>query len=305
MIHKTCLIIAGPTAVGKTALAIRAAQYFSTEIISADSRQCYRELNIGVARPSPEELAAVPHRFIASHSIHDSFSAADYERFALQQLDELFQQHDTVVVVGGTGLYLRALTDGLDPIPAVDPAIREEIVERYQQLGLSWLQETVAAEDPDYARAGEVQNPQRLMRALEVKRGTGKSILLYQVKQTVERPFRIKKLVLDLPRIELYDRIDRRVDAMMEAGLMEEASNLYPYQQLNALQTVGYREWFAYLDATKTVDDPELKERTVALIKQNTRHYAKRQLTWFRREADAIWLPPDWDKLKLVLEQIE
>ena len=143
------------------------------------------------------------------------------------------------------------------------------------------------------------------MRALEVKRGTGKSILLYQVKQTVERPFRIKKLVLDLPRIELYDRIDRRVDAMMEAGLMEEASNLYPYQQLNALQTVGYREWFAYLDATKTVDDPELKERTVALIKQNTRHYAKRQLTWFRREADAIWLPPDWDKLKLVLEQIE
>jgi tRNA dimethylallyltransferase len=301
MLHKTCLIIAGPTAVGKTALAIRAAQHFSTEIISADSRQCYRELQIGVARPSTEELAAVRHHFIASHSIHDSFSAADYEQFALQKLEELFQEHDTVVVTGGTGLYLRALTDGLDPIPAIEPTIRAAIIEQYEREGLNWLQDAVAQADPLYASAGEMQNPQRLMRALEVVRGTGQSIVLFQSKQKQQRNFRIRKIYLDLPRAALYDRIDRRVETMMEAGLLEEARALYPYQQLNALQTVGYREWFAYFDETNGIDDRERMAQTVALIKQHTRHYAKRQLTWFRRETDAQWVAPDWDEVQRML----
>lgn len=284
--EKTVIIIAGPTAVGKTAAAIDLARQLNTEIISADSRQCFKELNIGVARPSEEELAAVPHHFIASHSIHDEISAASYEEFALQKTNELFQQHDYVVMVGGTGLYIKAFCEGLDAIPAIDPAIRNEIVNSYEQNGLSWLQEQVKVKDPLFFSQGEIQNPQRLMRALEVAEATGQSVLSFHKGQKAARDFNILKAGLELPRPVLNERINNRVDQMMQQGLLEEVKKLLRYKQLNALQTVGYKELFAYLDGEISL------EKAVEQIKTNTRQYAKRQMTWFKKDAGMQWFAP-------------
>jgi len=284
--HSSVLVIAGPTAVGKTAVAIDVARHFGTEIISADSRQCYRELNIGVARPDTNELQQVPHHFIASHSIQQEVTAAGFADYAMDVASRLFQQHDQVVLAGGTGLYIRAFCEGLDDIPEIPARLREQIQDAYAEKGLAWLQAEVAVKDPFFYQKGEILNPQRLMRALEVAEATGQSILSFHTGQRRERPFKSIRIALDLPREELYERINLRVDKMMEAGLLDEVRALYPHRSLNALQTVGYAELFNYLDGTHSL------ERAVELIKQNTRRYAKRQLTWLRRMTDLQWFHP-------------
>lgn len=280
---KTIILLTGPTASGKTATGIRLAKHFQTEIISADSRQCYKELNIGVARPSPAQLQEVPHHFIATHSIKDEVTAVTFEQYALKKATSLFQHHDHVVMVGGTGLYIRAFCEGLDDIPAVDPAIRENITRNYESQGLNWLQEQVREKDPQFYKAGEIQNPQRMMRALEVLESTGKSILTFRDRPKTPRDFRIVKLGLDIPKDILHQRIHNRVDQMMEAGLQEEVRSLLPYRELNALQTVGYTELFEFLD------DKISLATAVTKIKTNTRQYARRQLTWFRRDKEIQW----------------
>lgn len=280
------IIVAGPTAVGKTAVAIQLAKHFATSIISADSRQCYKELNIGVARPSVQELEAIHHYFIASHSIQDEITAAGFEQYALQKATELFQEHDTVVMVGGTGLYIKAFCEGLDLIPAVDPAIREQIVSNYSNKGLVWLQEQVQQKDPAFYAVGEIQNPQRMMRALEVVESTGQSVLSFRKGEKAQRDFKIIKIGLELPKEELHQRIHTRVDQMMQAGQLEEVKGLVPYKQLNALQTVGYKELFEYLEGTISL------EKAVEQIKTNTRQYAKRQMTWFKKDEEIKWFTP-------------
>ncbi|HSC36812.1 MAG TPA: tRNA (adenosine(37)-N6)-dimethylallyltransferase MiaA [Chitinophagaceae bacterium] len=282
----TCIVIAGPTAVGKTALAIAVAQHFNTSIISADSRQCFTELSIGVAKPSPEELQQVKHYFINSHSVKQDVNAAVFEQYALTTAETIFRDHDTVVMAGGTGLYIKAFCEGLDDIPGIDATLREELLQQYKTGGMNWLQEAVRTEDPVYYASGEIQNPRRLLRALEVKRATGQSIRSFQEGKTASRDFNIIKIGLDLPREQLYNNINHRVDNMMQEGLLAEVTALLPYRQLNALQTVGYKELFDYLDNTLSLD------AAVDLIKTNTRRYAKRQLTWFRKDAAIKWFSP-------------
>ena len=283
MSNNTVYIIKGPTAVGKTSFAISLAQHLKTEIISADARQCYAELNIGVARPSLEELSQVPHHFIASHSVNESVNAQVFENYALAKADELFKTHHSVVMVGGTGLYIKAFCEGLDLIPAIDPAIREDIIKQYEKLGLRWLQKEVSVKDPMYWAKGEQQNPQRLMRALEVMLGTGASIVSFQIKNKITRPFNIVKVGLELPREQLYERINQRVISMVENGLETEVRNLLPQNHLNALQTVGYSEWAPYFEGNLS------KEKVIENIQQNTRHYAKRQMTWFKKDPEITW----------------
>jgi tRNA dimethylallyltransferase len=273
----------GPTAVGKTSFAITLAQHLKTEIISADARQCYAELSIGVARPSLEELSEVPHHFIASHSVNETVNAQVFENYALAKADELFKTHHSVVMVGGTGLYIKAFCEGLDLIPAIDPAIREDIIKQYEKLGLRWLQKEVSVKDPMYWAKGEQQNPQRLMRALEVMLGTGASIVSFQIKNKITRPFNIVKVGLELPREQLYERINQRVISMVENGLETEVRNLLPQNHLNALQTVGYSEWAPYFEGNLS------KEKVIENIQQNTRHYAKRQMTWFKKDPEITW----------------
>lgn len=283
---KTVVVVAGPTAVGKTAVAIALAKHFNTEIISADSRQCFKELNIGVARPSEEELAEVKHHFIASHSIHEEISAAGFEQYALQKAEELFKQYDTVTMTGGTGLYIKAFCEGLDDIPAIDPAIREQIINTYKEKGLEWLQQETEEKDPEFYKVGEKQNPQRLMRALEVVESTGQSILHFRKGKKTEREFNIIKIGLELPKEQLHERIHTRVEKMIEAGLVDEVKALLPFRQLNALQTVGYAEIFEYLDGTMSLS------QAINNIMTNTRQYAKRQMTWFRRDKEITWFQP-------------
>ena len=283
MSNHTVYIIVGPTAVGKTSFAISLAQHLKTEIISADARQCYAELSIGVARPSLEELSKVPHHFIASHSVNETVNAQVFENYALAKADELFKTHHSVVMVGGTGLYIKAFCEGLDLIPAIDPAIREDIIKQYEKLGLRWLQKEVSVKDPMYWAKGEQQNPQRLMRALEVMLGTGASIVSFQIKNKITRPFNIVKVGLELPRAQLYERINQRVISMVENGLETEVRNLLPQNHLNALQTVGYSEWAPYFEGNLS------KEKVIENIQQNTRHYAKRQMTWFKKDSEITW----------------
>jgi tRNA dimethylallyltransferase len=285
-VKKNVIVVCGPTAVGKTSVAIQIAREFQTEIISADSRQCYKELNIGVARPSENELAQVPHHFIASHSIHEEVNAGGFESYALQKADELFQQHDRIVMVGGTGLYIRAFCEGLDTIPSIDPAIREAIIRSYEEEGIGWLQSQLTEKDPDFSREGEMQNPQRMMRALEVIESTGQSIISFRNKEKTQRGFSITRIGLELPKEELHRNIHHRVDQMMEAGLLEEVKSLLPFRHLNALQTVGYSELFEYLDGKISL------ENAIDQIKTNTRQYAKRQMTWFRKDAEIRWFNP-------------
>lgn len=286
---KTVYIIVGPTAVGKTAFAIELAKKLNTEIISADARQCFKELNIGVARPSKAELEQVTHHFIASHSIHDEMNAAIFEQYALQKAEMLFRTKDAIVMVGGTGLYIKAFCEGMDLIPEIDPAIRVNIMEQYNLKGLGWLRQIVAEKDPAYwaqgikQANGELENPQRLMRALEVVLGTGTSILSYQRNTKLERPFKIIKIGLEMPRPFLYERINQRVLNMIQEGLEQEVRSLFYQFHLNALQTVGYSEWESY------IKDEISLSRVIELIQQNTRHYAKRQMTWFKKDPSIQW----------------
>ena len=286
----------GPTAVGKTAIGIQVAQHFSTEIISADSRQCYKELDIGVAKPSREELQIVPHHFINSHSIADIVNAAVFESYALERIGQIFEKNDKAVMVGGTGLYIKTFCEGIDEVPKIKPGIREQINDAFDLNGISWLQDEVQKKDPTYYSQGEIKNPHRLLRALEVVISTGRSILSFHENQRVKRDFNIIRIGLELPRPELYNRINGRVDKMMNNGLLEEVRSLLPYKHLNALQTVGYRELFGYLEGTQPLT------AAVESIKTNTRHYAKRQMTWFKKDKDVIWCPPDYG---LVMENLE
>ena len=275
---KTCLVVTGPTAVGKTAFALQLAREHQTSILSADSRQCYRELGIGVAKPTAAELTEIKHYFIDSHSIFEEVTAANYEAYALAALEEIFSKSDTAVVVGGTGLYIKALLEGLDEIPPPDPAIRKHVRENFEIRGVEWLQEEIKKADPLFFSTGEMQNPQRMMRALEVVLTTGTSIRSFQSQEKKQRNFSHQIIQMELPRQELYDRINLRVDLMMEAGLLQEAQYLYTHKHLNALQTVGYKELFEYMDGKLSLD------QAIEEIKKNSRHYAKRQITFFNRQ---------------------
>ena len=283
---KQVIVIGGPTAVGKTSVVIEVAKHFDTEIISADSRQCYQELNIGVARPSEKELNEVKHHFIASHSIQQKVTAATFEEYALEKAAEIFKVKDVLVMVGGTGLYIKAFCEGLDEIPDVADEIRNEVISEYKLKGIDWLQEEVRNADPGFYQSGEIKNPQRLMRALEVNRATGKSIIDFRTNEKKERPFQLLKFVLELPKEQLHDHINMRVDKMMNKGLLEEVRSLTAFQNVNALQTVGYKELFDYLNGNIALAD------AVEEIKKNTRQYAKRQMTWFRKDKEYRWFDP-------------
>jgi tRNA dimethylallyltransferase len=297
---KKLIVIAGPTAVGKTSVAIEVAKHFQTEIISADSRQCFRELNIGVARPSEEELNQVKHHFIASHSIEEKITAAAFEKYAAEKAEEIFQQHDMVVMVGGTGLYIRAFCEGMDEIPEVPLTVRNEIVSGYHQNGLEWLQEEVRRADPDFYQVGEIKNPQRLMRALEVVKASGKSILSFRKGEKTKRDFDIVKIALQLPKEQLHRNIEIRVDKMMNEGLKEEVQSLLAYQHFNALQTVGYKELFAFYNKETDLNT------AVELIKRHTKQYAKRQVTWFKKDKEYHFMNPDaGEVVKWVGKRIE
>lgn len=280
MNKKTCIIICGPTASGKTSLGIELALKHQTQIISADSRQCFRELNIGVAKPSAEQLQKVKHYFINSHSIHEEVNARIFEEYALQTVNSIFEKNDVAIMVGGTGLYIKAFTEGLDEIPEVNESIRKEINENYLTSGFHWLENELKEQDPIFFSKGEMKNPQRMLRALEVKLSTGKSILEFHSQKKAKRNFDIKVRLLELQREQLYQNINKRVDEMMESGLLKEAESLYPFKNLNALQTVGYKELFDYFDKKYSL------EKAVEEIKKNTRHYAKRQMTWFRKNIE-------------------
>ena len=294
---KTCIIVVGPTAVGKTALAIQLAQHFSTDIISADSRQCFKELNLGVAKPTAEELALVKHYFINSHSIKDTLNAAIFEQYGLAKIKEIFKQKDIAVMVGGTGLYIKTFANGIDEVPVIKPEIRDQIIADFEWEGLAWLQQQVEQKDPLYFEKGETKNPQRLMRALEVKLSTGKSIIEFQTQKKRLRDFNIIRVGLEIPKEDLHKRINSRVDKMMEDGLLNEVKTFVPHKELNALQTVGYRELFGHLIGDLTLTD------AVEAIKINTRQYAKRQLTWFKKDEDVKWCEPQFEPVMEIIQK--
>jgi tRNA dimethylallyltransferase len=280
---KTLIVVAGPTAVGKTAAAIELAKHFNTVVVSADSRQFFREMSIGTAKPSDEELSQATHYFINSHSITEPFSVGDFEKQGLALLEELFKTHDHVILAGGSGLYIKAICEGFDDLPSADPAIRERLNQELEEKGIAHLQEKLKLADPVYYAEVDLGNPQRIIRALEVFEGSGKPISSYRQATVNKRPFNIVKLALNMPREVLYNRINQRVDVMMQQGLLAEVEALIPYRQLNALNTVGYSEIFDYIDGKTTLD------KAIEMIKQNTRRFAKRQLTWFRRDGQFIW----------------
>lgn len=292
MAEKECIIVVGPTAVGKTAEAIKIASALQTEIISADSRQCYKEMKIGVARPSDAELYAVRHHFIANHSIHENITAASFEKEALACLDIIFQDHDQAVVCGGTGLYIKALAEGLDDIPEVPSEVRNKVIAIHQEKGLEGLREALLSLDPGFALMGDINNPNRMMRALEVIMHTGLSIAHFQKgnaqkkmheeephRSVGKRNFKIRYQFIQMPREELYTRINHRVDMMISEGLEEEARSLFAFKHLPALQTVGYKELFDFFEGKYSM------EEAIEKIKQHTRNYAKRQITWFSKIA--------------------
>ncbi len=283
----------GPTAVGKTDVAIQLADYLHTEIVSADSRQIFRELNIGTAKPSAAELARVLHHFIGNKSINEEYDAGQYGRDALELIHQLFQKHDQVILCGGSGLYVKAVCEGFDDLPEVPAGIRERIVERYEQFGLEWLQKQLEEKDPDFFLIVDQRNPHRLIRALELIEATQQPIGVLRKQKKLQHDFEITKVGLELDREQLYDRIDQRMDKMIEVGLFEEAKSFYSQKDLNALQTVGYREIFDYLDGLYD------REEAIRLLKRNTRRYAKRQLTWFKRDTDILWFSPsDFEGIK-------
>jgi tRNA dimethylallyltransferase len=289
---KKVIVVCGPTGVGKTDIAIRLALEFGTEVISADARQIYRELEIGTAKPTPAQLAAVPHHFVNSHSIHDDFNAAIFGEQALKVVYQLFETHHRVIVCGGSGLYIRALLEGFDEVAEIPKGVREDVISEYESKGIEWLQEEVKKNDPDYFAIVDQKNPHRLMRAVEIFRGTRIKMGEWRKSSKRDNDFSVVKIGLTLPMQELNERIDKRMDQMISDGLFEEVAGLYQYRNLQALQTVGYREIFADMD--KAYDH----EEAIRLLKRNSRHYAKRQMTWFRKDNEVHWLRPDqWDEI--------
>ena len=286
---KRLLVVVGPTGSGKTDLSIRLALHYGAPILSTDSRQVYRGMPIGTAQPSVDQLQVVEHHFIASHNLTDNLNCGEYEVQALARLEELFADHDWVVAVGGSGLYVRALCEGMDDLPQADEPLRRELEHRLAEGGLGGLAEELRELDPEYCRTADLNNPARVMRALEVCLQTHMPYSRQRTGERRPRPFEIVKIGIDLPRDVLYDRINRRVDRMLADGLEAEARALYPYRELNALKTVGYREFFDYFAGRIGYDE------AVELIKRNSRRYAKRQLTWFRRDSEIRWFAPDDD----------
>jgi tRNA dimethylallyltransferase len=287
MPKKTLIVIVGPTAIGKTALAIKLAQFFNTEIISADSRQFFKEMAIGTAKPDASELTQAPHHFIDSHSVSTLFSTGDFEVEAIQLIDQLFKQHDQLIMVGGSGLYINAVCNGLDELPEIDLNIREQLNQQFATEGIGNIRKRLQQLDPEYFEKVDQSNPQRMIRGLEVVLSTGRKLSSFQTNTKKERPFDIIKIGLNTDRKLLYDRINQRVDAMIENGLIEEVKSLLPFRQYNALNTVGYSEIFDYLDGKTDL------QTAVDAIKQNTRRFAKRQLTWFRRDEATKWFEPN------------
>ena len=286
---KYLICILGPTAIGKTNVSIDLAKYFDTDIISCDSRQFYKEMRIGTAVPSDEELNQAKHHFIQHISILDDYSVGDYEKDALAKINELFKRKNQLILTGGSGLYQKAVLEGLDHFPQVDKRIRRSLNETYQKQGLKPLQDQLKEKDPDYFEVVDQQNPHRLIRALEICIGTDQpfSSFINKNKQA-NRNFKVIKIGLTADRQVIYDRIEKRVDKMFADGLLEEAQSLYAYRDLNALQTVGYKELFDHFDGSISLDDAK------AAIKKNTRRYAKRQLTWLRnKDRDINWFSPD------------
>lgn len=281
---KSVIIIVGATASGKTALSLQLAAKYNTDIISADSRQCFKELNIGVAKPSQEELKSVKHYFINSHSIHDTVNAQVFEQYALTSVEEIFKKNDVAIMVGGTGMYIKAFCEGLDAIPEVDERVRSEIINNYKINGLEWLQKEVKKHDPEFWNQSEQKNPQRLMRALEVKKSTGISLMQFRKNKKVIRDFAITKIGIDLHKPQLHENINHRVDKMINEGLIEEVKSLLPFEKLNALQTVGYKEIFDFLKNKYDL------QTAIDRIKFHTRQYAKRQLTWFKKDQEVTWV---------------
>jgi len=294
---KYLITIAGPTAVGKTALAVKLAKALDTQIISADSRQFFRELKIGTAKPLQEELDEVKHYFINSHSIAEPYSAGDFERDVLKLLKLLFERYDCVIMTGGSGLYIKAVSEGLDNLPSPLPGLREALTKRLSDEGFETLQNEIRQIDPAFSQTKEIANPQRVLRALEVFHTSGIPISQYYIKDYSKRPFEQILIAVDRDRTELYNRIDTRMDAMLKEGLIEEAENLIAYRSHHALQTVGYKEVYGFLEGRYN------KEEMISLLKQNSRRYAKRQLTWFRHQGDFKWFHADEDQN--ILEYIQ
>lgn len=285
--NKYLIVVTGPTASGKTALSIALAKAFQTEVISADSRQFFKEMQIGTARPTAEELEGIKHHFLGHISIHDYYNAGMFEKDALEELDTIFETKNVAIVCGGSGMYVNALCYGLDELPKQDEELRLELEELMKQKGIEALQEKLKALDPEYYKMVDLQNPHRLMRAIEVCINTGIPYSQLRKGEKKKRNFKILKIGIDWPREKLYERINQRVDLMFEQGLVEEVKKLIPFKNINALQTVGYRELFDYFEGKYTLE--EAKE----LIKQNTRRFAKRQLTWFRKDKEIKWFKPE------------
>lgn len=281
------IVLIGPTGVGKTELSLSIAEHYHTSIISSDSRQLYKDLKIGTAAPTPAQLARVPHYFVGTLELTDYYSAAQYETEVLKKLDELFQVHPVVVMTGGSMMYVDAVCKGIDDIPTVDKDTRELMIHRYETEGLDQLCAELRVLDPEYYRIVDLKNPKRVIHALEICYMTGKTYTSFRTRTQKERPFRIVKVGLTRDREELYQHINQRVDEMMKEGLLEEAKRVYPYRQLNSLNTVGYKEMFKYLDGEW--DLPFAIEK----IKQNSRIYSRKQMTWFKRDTEITWFHPE------------
>jgi len=279
----TLIVLVGPTAVGKTETASRLAEELHTEIISADSRQVFKELSIGTAKPDLRDLARVPHHFVNNKSIYDAYDAGQYGRDALQLIQQLFQRHSTLILTGGSGLYVKAVCEGFDEMPEVPPQVRSRLVHEFETHGLPWLQHQLREKDPDYFVQVDRHNPQRLMRALELLEVTQQSMGHLRKQKKAAHDFNILKIGLELPREELYQRIDARMDKMIATGLFDEARQFFAVRHLNALQTVGYREIMEHLEGKYDYDE------AVRLLKRNSRRYAKRQLTWFKKDVEITW----------------
>ncbi len=284
--QKKLIVIEGPTAVGKTEYSLRVAEELHTEIISCDSRQMYREMKIGTAAPSADDLSRVPHHFIGNLSIHDYYSCGKFEIDALKKIEQLFQTHDFVVMTGGSMLYIDAVCMGIDEVPNIDEDLRSSLWKRFENEGLDTLCDELKRLDPEYAQIVDLKNGKRIIHALEICLQTGKTYTEIRKNEKKPRPFDIEKIGIFRPRKELNERINDRVNIMMEQGLLEEAKNLYPFKSLNSLNTVGYRELFDYMDGVYSL------EEAVEKIKTNTRRYAKKQMTWFKKDEEIVWIAP-------------
>ena len=293
----TLIIVLGPTGVGKSDISIQLAKHYHSEIVSADSRQFFRELSIGTAVPSSEDLKIVPHHFIQNKSIHDYYNVSEYESEALRLINNLFVKVNPIILTGGSMLYVDTVCNGIDDIPTVDPEIRDDVIRWYEQNGIEALRQRLLEIDPEYYQITDLNNPKRLLHAVEIHQMTGQPLTSFRKKTIKERPFCIIKIGINQDRKVLYERINQRVLKMMDAGLLEEAKTVYPYRKLNSLNTVGYKELFSYLDGECTLDE------AIDLIQRNTRKYARKQLTWFRRDEKIEWFEPE--QIQEIIEFVE